>query len=104
MKIENRDERDWSVANNAVAEEMVKKIPKSATIWRRLISPLPILQEPATYSLLIYASSRSSSSFQTSYSSLSVRASQLKSVLAAPKTTNRPAKNARSLLNALIMG
>jgi ABC-type metal ion transport system substrate-binding protein len=30
-KIEIREDRDWSVANKAVAEEIVRKIPNSAT-------------------------------------------------------------------------
>jgi hypothetical protein len=51
-KIDNRTDLDCSVPRIVDAEKNIKNSPMSATVWRRLTSPLPILQLPATYSLL----------------------------------------------------
>jgi hypothetical protein len=51
-KIDNRTDLDCSVPRIVEAEKNIKKSPMSATVWRLLISPLPILQLPAIYSLL----------------------------------------------------
>ena len=45
-------ERETSWVTNPTSEESVKKAPNTATIWRRLISPPPILQLPAWYWLI----------------------------------------------------
>ena len=51
-KIDNRTDLDCSVPRIVDAEKNTRKSPTSATLWRRRISPLPILQLPAMYSLL----------------------------------------------------